>query len=96
MDPVDSTQGRHGRVILREHHNSAIHTNDNIGNIISNHGNMHSHSSNINPVRSPGNPPIPKRNYPPSHTAPFPTPSATPSFGAQGKFLIISYNEHKE
>ena len=77
MDPVDSAQGRHGRVVLREHHNTVTHTNDHIGNI-------HSHVSNTNPLKSPGNPPIPKRNYPTSHTGPFHSASSTTSIGAQG------------
>ena len=85
MDPVDSTQGRHGRVALRDHHNSQIHNNDHIANIPSNHSNIHNHSSSSNPIRSPGNPPIPKRNHPSNHTGLFNASTSGTSAAGQGK-----------
>lgn len=88
MDPVDSTQGRQGRSVHREHHNSVMHVNDHIGNQSNNHGNMHGHLANINQIRSPGNPPVPKRNHPTSHACPFTSTASTASIGAQGKYQL--------
>ena len=89
MDPVDSTQGRHGRVV---HHSSVMNSNDHIGNAITNHGNAHGHSSNLNSIRSPVNPPVPKRNYPSSNTGQLSSSSGSSSLGTQGKQSIINNN----
>ena len=83
MDPVDSTQGRHGRVA---HHSSVMNSNDHIGNAITNHG-QHGHSTNANSIRSPVNPPVPKRNYPTSYTGQFSSGNAGSStLGTQGTY----------
>ena len=91
MDPVDSTQGRHGRVA---HHSSVMNTNDHIGNTITNHGNVHGHSSNANSIRSPVNPPVPKRNYPTNYAGQFSSSNTgTASLATQGMLYIKLFNE---